>query len=298
MNSKIVVQHKRGPTDDLLRWGRSHLLRGSVSILAGHFLLMYSHLQAELVPLMASEFRGGETQEPLLGLTRDFPEATFGKGLDLLLSLEEGRGKILLLVDDETVRFMQRLPEGSRLSDLRRKYFHESPLAPLAYRNEIARRQLRVDEILEPNFARRASAALPTSTYLFSEHILRSRFRRKIRKKLSSISGFLLREDPLTASIVFERSGSLDASCVVDGDGGQNCSGAALALMDILRTRHYENFVWFLPAGCKEGVTRAVILAVRELEWFRSAFLVYESVKPGETSIQLRESLFVGEAEE
>lgn len=296
MSLRAVVELRHGSAAELLSWVCSRLSGGTVSILAGHFLLMYSHARAELVPLMQSEFPGGETEEPFLGLSRDFPEVTFGRGLDLLLSLGETRNRILLLVDDETVRFMQKLPQGARLPELRRQYFHRSPLAPLAYRGEIERRCLRADDVLERNFVRRASSILPTNTYLFSEHILKSHFRRRIRKKLSSLNGFQLREDPLTTSLIFERAGQFDSSCVIEGDGEQTCSGTALALMDLLRARHYEHFVWFLPASCKEGVTRAVVLAVREMEWFRSALLVYEAVIPGRTSVQLREGLFVGEA--
>ena len=300
MGSRAATQLRYGSSDELLRWGSSLMRasKGSVSILAGHFLLIYSYLRGELVPLMKSEFPGGESEEPFLALSRDFPETTFRRGLDLLLSLGEGRGRILLLVDDETVRFMQEIPEGVQLSDLRRRYFHQSPMPPIAYREEIDRRKLQAEEIFEPNIVRRASSVLPTNTYLFSEHILRSHFRRRTRKRLSKLSGFQLREDPLTTSIIFERAGYFDSSCIVEGPDEQTCSGAAFALMDILRIRHYEHFVWFLPSGCKEGVTRAAVLAVRELKWFKSALLVYEGVIPGEASIQLREGLFVGEAEE
>jgi hypothetical protein len=280
----------------MIDWVRRRLSGGAVSILAGHYLLIYNHAREELVPLMRSEGLIGKEEEPFLDLTRDFPEATFRKGLDLLLSIGNNRSRILLLVDDETLRFTQRLPKASRLSDLRRNYyFHNSFLPPYAFRQELDVRQLKLEDVFEPNFARRAASVLPTNTFLFSEHILRVKFRKVLRKKLSLFSGFRLRDDPLTTSIVLEKNGRLDSACVVDESGEQTCSGPALALMEILRARAYEHFVWFLPSGCKESVTRAVVLAVRELNWFKSALLIYETTPPGEIYVQLRDGLFVGE---
>ena len=294
MNSKAAIQVSYRSTEELLNWGRAQFTGGSVSILAGHYLLIYSHLRSALVPLMRSEFSDGEAEKPYLALSRNFPETTFDCGLNLLLSLGRDRGRILLLVDDETIRFIQGLPEGVRLSDLRRDYFHRYPLAPSVYCQELERRKLSAEQIFEPNFVRRASSTLPSRTYLFSEHVLRSHFRRKTRKHLSSLSGLRLREEPLTTSVILEGSSYINSSCVIEGNGDQTCSGTALALMDVLRARLYEHLVWFLPAGCKDGVTRAVELAVRELEWFKSALLLYENVVPGEASVQIREGIFIG----
>jgi hypothetical protein len=64
--------------------------------------------------------------------------------------------------------------------------------------------------------------------------------------------------------------------------------------MDMLRAKNYDKFVWFLPAGCRDSVTRAVVLAVRELGWFSGALLIYETMVPGQSEVQLREGLFVG----
>jgi len=297
MNSKTVVV-RTGSAEELLAAKAAAIATSNerLSILAGHFLLIYQHESRKLLPLIRGEFSDMDTEEPLLILARDFPEMTFTKGLDLLLSIGENKGRILLLVDDESVRFLQKLPDEVKLSELRRAFFHQSLGPPLSLSREIAQRHLSPLDVLEPNSIRRASSILPSNSWLFSEHILRVRFRRKIRKKLSEMEGFRFREDPLTTSLFFERTENTDSSCLVEGGGEETCSGTALALMDILRARAYRHFVWFLPSGCKESVTRAVVLAVRELEWFSSALLVYETAIPGEANTQFREALLVGEA--
>lgn len=296
MNRKMAtVQLKFDSKEEFLRWSTSQLSGEDVSVLAGHYMLAYDFQRRILTPLIKRTIAGGESSVPLLALTRDFPEKSFFLGLDFLRALQSPKKKILMLVDDVALTFMQDLPSDSRLSDLRRQYFHSSPLPPEVYLRELERRNLDYSKIFEANFSRRASSTLPTNTYLFSEHILRTRFRRRIRQELEAIDGFQLKADPLTTSLVFERSGNLNSECMIEGGGEQACSGPALALMDLVRKRGYEHIVWFLPSGCREGVSQAVLIGVRELAWLKSALLVYEDFAPGERSVRLREGFFVGE---
>lgn len=295
MSRKVAIQLKFDSREQLLNWGGVQLSGESISILAGHYMLAYDFEKRALRPLIRGEMEVDGASEPLLALSRNFPEKSFSFGLDLLHSLPSTKKKILMLVDDVAAAFIQELPLECRLSDLRRQYFHSSLFPPKIYLNELEARNLNPGQVFESNFSRRASSILPTNTYLFSEHILRTRFRRRIRQTLAAIDGFRFEADPLTTSLIFERPGVLNSECVIEGRGEQACSGPALALMDLVRKRGYEHIVWFLPSGCREGVSQAVLVGVRELSWLKSALLVYEDFNPGSASVQLRESFFVGE---
>jgi hypothetical protein len=292
--NKVVDTFRHGSVEKILEWGCARIGSGPISVLAGHFWLVFDSERGKLVPLIESELSQCSKVSMLLPLVHDFPDTTFCLGLSVVERLGSGRSKISLLVDDETIRHIQELPSDVDLQMLRRDFFHGIDLAPKSYLEQVARRGLNPCEIFEPNTKRRASSILPTESYLFSEHVLRARFRKKVRGKLEKLDGFKLREDPIAVSVLFEREGCVWESCTIEKGGEQTCSGPAFAMMEILRDRSYRHLFWFLPSVCWEGVVNAVILAVRQLGWFESAVLLTETLVPGESIVRFPEALFVG----
>ncbi|MBI2808713.1 MAG: hypothetical protein HYX68_27305 [Planctomycetes bacterium] len=246
--------------------GVSARWQGKLTIMAGHYMLIYDRNRKKLIPFLASELKGetgfsGSEPATFKEDVGDFPEASFELGLKLVANRPSQESRIALLVNDHQFQtFQEHLPKGAALAQLKQRYYREHPGLPESLR-QLAEPYGPQDALLEPNHSKRSKDTLPSRTFFFSENSLQNRFKDHRRPSLINLPGFRYVRSPAygpAPRLLFQLSTRADPLCLVDEREGCACSGIMLELLLILAERGTRHVILFIPYVCKYPVRSSI----------------------------------------
>jgi hypothetical protein len=236
-----------------------------VTIIAGHYFLLYDAWQSRLVAVLSSAADSAffhQAEKDLIAKVGDFPVLSLRTGIRVL-KMFPGRGwRIAIAVDDHQFQRVQYdAPEGVHAGEIRRAYYQQQGRLPGELEEIILAEGLKVEHVVVDNSDqhRDQNSVLPRKTLFFSEATHRNRFTDKRREWLLKQPGFsgatTFFEDGL---LYFRPLGTAERLCLIGSDGRAYCSGAMMEFLFDLDSRDFEAVLMFIPGDCKDDVDLAV----------------------------------------
>jgi hypothetical protein len=234
-----------------------------VSIVAGHYFLLYDSEADRLVPVVSSAASGafvGEAEQDLVARVGDLPSSSLRIALRLLHAFPNRGWRIAIAIDDHQFQRVQsRAPTGPRAEELRSAYYKQHGI-PAELQEVIAESGFSVaDVVVDNSDPARKHSVLPRTTKLFSEATHRNRFTDRRRKWLLKHPGFTgaqaFFEDGL---LYFRPLDSGERVCLVGADGRAYCSGAMIEFLFDLASRGAKGILMFIPNDCRDDVDLAI----------------------------------------
>jgi hypothetical protein len=243
----------------------------SVSILAGHFMLMYDAQRGVLTPMIYQDAQNDVVRQFSIAMASDFPLRSFEIGVSLASHLRKVgvSSRLAMLVNDHAFLTLgwkaQQLDTVSRGADLRRDFYRNQTALPLSFHKVLsASSELCPDIVLRnDNPNRPAQSILPKSTIYFSEKALRRRFDNRTWPSIKTLPGFSERAmaTPGLFQLSFTPAEEADAYCLTN-EKGCDCSGELIELLLAFARRGFGYTVLLVPDECVKAVmagTRAFL---------------------------------------
>ena len=229
------------------------------AVVAGHFMLAYSPLSDELVPMVWQDLSEPALQDFSKRMVGDFPMRTFQYGVDVW-EASDGAADLVLLVNDHKFQSPSFQPAlrnhlRGRGGALRRDFYrdHGSTL-PDSFSTHLTQRGLSASDLLRVAEHEGTTLPLDGASIYTSEQVLRNRFDDKTRARLLEDSAFSSDGRPGAKSqIYYSPSYAANQICLTK-DGSCDCSGEVLELYRDLAAKGYERVVLFSPDECSDPV--------------------------------------------
>ncbi|MCY2997023.1 MAG: hypothetical protein NT168_02840 [Planctomycetota bacterium] len=253
---------------------------GKLTIMAGHFMLVYRPKSNMLVPLLMASVEEPDADDAEIERAKsvgDFPQASLRLGARLVSEAPTRERKIALLVNDHQFQVFQqhKIPSGPDLAKLKKNFYRNANALPPQLRAVLEELKLS-DEAFERNDSERANATLPSKTFCFSENSLRGNFEKNRSKKILEKPGFRQRGGSFgTRQVVFRSEGSVKSVCLLDEQAGCSCNGAMTEFLLVLSEKGAKSLVVFVPDECRVQVDESIRATMDGLDCFDGVFAVW-----------------------
>jgi hypothetical protein len=253
---------------------------GKLTIMAGHFMLVYRPKSNILVPLLMSSVAEPDADDAEIERAKsvgDFPQASLRLGARLVSQAPTRERKIALLVNDHQFQVFQqhKIPSGTELAKLKKFFYRSANALPPQLRAVLEELKLG-EEAFERNDSERSNATLPSKTFCFSENSLRGNFEKNRSKKILEKPGFQQRGGGFgTRQVVYRSEGSVKPVCLLDEQAGCSCNGAMTEFLLVLREKGAESLIVFVPDECRVQVDESIRATMEGLDCFEGVFAVW-----------------------
>lgn len=282
-----ITSHEFHDHDQLLHFltrMASTRLTGKLSIMAGHYMLIYRRSTKELVPLMPSISLAEEAtieEKIQVKMVGDFPEASFELGLRVLEARGQEETKIALLVNDhQFLVFQPDLPSTAEVNVCRRHYFRSNESIPAPFAAIAAHYNISGDFIEDNDDRRTSGGTLPSQTIYFSETVLRNRLSKRKRRRWLLTREGCEREQNLAGEsrIIYRFPDGGRKVCLIDEQGACGCSGEIIEFLLALMKKGAKHVLLFVPEICREPVQASIEACMRSFVDFHSVIAVWGGV--------------------
>ena len=236
-----------------------------VAIMAGHFMLMYDHMQDELVPMIWQDAVNHHVIAHSKTMAGDFPLRTFKCGVELVKSFAKINieAKIVLLVNDHKFRSESFQPfnqecVSNRTEELRRKFYYHNSF-PNSFRERFFKNDLKpASSILMNNDIHRpASSLLPKECWYYSEQALRGRFKHTTRKTMKQDDHFRIIRLGKGMDEIFYREDEYSKEVCLTEEGACGCCGEIIQFFLEIAEKGFQEIIFFTPDECTIPVEAA-----------------------------------------
>jgi hypothetical protein len=247
-----------------------------ISILAGHYQVVFDEISNTLVPLIPEEYpKGTALQVRSKMYAGDYPFRSFLLGLDVLQYLwtHNYDAKILLLVNDRNIKRGNRLDlplEQDSTNRLRRNYYHRTQVLPKVFEKTCSERQMAVQDVFVTNKDARDTPGgiLPKDTIFFSEQVLMRRFKSYTLRKRLEEKQFIISETEGAKNVIYPARTPFTGDYCVLGAKQSSCISVAIELISLMVEMGASHMILAIPNDCLAPINEAaeIVLSIYKKE--------------------------------
>lgn len=243
-----------------------------VSILAGHYQIIFDESSKSLVPLIPEEYPAGSDLEEKSKLYAGFyPLRSFDLGLNLLQELwsENRPSQILLLVNDRNIKKGGQLDNNfnaDAMANLRREYYFQKDPVPSAFKNICKKYNISISNafLVNKDAKNTKNGILPKNTIFFSEQVLMRRFKNYTLRKRLEEKEFIITENDGFKNIIYQTSSPNSNDYCILGAKQSTCISVAIELISLIVEMGSSHIILAIPNDCLAPINEAaeIVLSI------------------------------------